>query len=295
MKAARLQAFAKLNYALEVQGVRGDGYHEISTVMQSISLADELEITRTREGFELVVEPGGVEVGPLEENTVYKVRKALERMVGVELPARIWLGKEIPAGAGLGGSSADAAATLVGLNEIFDLGLSEAELRVAGLMVGADVPFCIMGGTALGEGIGEILSPLPGPPPHRLVVAKPAAGASTARVYNAYDDRAKRERNAYVAPVAEALRTGDLEAMSRALGNDLTGVTEEIVPEVRALREGFLRAGAMGAAMSGTGTAVFGVLGADVEAEGVATRPGVHFVRVCEPVYRGVTLLQVSS
>ncbi|MGB3632439.1 MAG: 4-(cytidine 5'-diphospho)-2-C-methyl-D-erythritol kinase, partial [Rubrobacteraceae bacterium] len=150
----RLRAFAKVNYALAVLGLRDDGYHEVSTVMQSISLADELEIEETREGFELSVEPEHADVGSLESNTVYWAWRRICEAVGEELPVRVSLHKNIPSGAGLGGASADAAATLVGLNELFGFGLGVQELRSIGAKIGADVPFCISGGTALGEGIG---------------------------------------------------------------------------------------------------------------------------------------------
>src|SRR3712207_958956 len=152
----RLRASAKVNYALEVRHLRGDGYHEISSVLQSISLADELEIEHSKGGFELLFEPEGVEVGPLEENTVYKAWASLWEVSGHKLPARIRLHKKIPAGAGLGGGSADAAAVLVGMNELFGLGLNYEELRDIGSRIGADVPFCLLGGTALGEGGGGI-------------------------------------------------------------------------------------------------------------------------------------------
>ncbi len=291
MERIRLRAFAKVNYALEVRGVRPDGYHEISTVMQSISLADVLQIERLESGFELAVEPERVEVGPAEENTVYKAWTKLGERVGDALPSRVRLGKKIPAGAGLGGGSADAAATIVGLNELFGLRLGEAELRDVGLRVGADVPFCLAGGTALGEGIGEVLSPLPPPPPHHLVVAKPAAVAETARIYGAYDEHPVGG-NSSVAPVVEALRVGDSGALAGSLGNYLTPVTEGLVPEVRALEEALLRAGALGAAMSGTGTAVFGVFASEAEARAAADGLRAPFVAVCEPVHRGV---EVSS
>jgi 4-diphosphocytidyl-2-C-methyl-D-erythritol kinase len=290
MRRVRLRAFAKVNYALEVRGLRPDGYHEISTVMQSISLADVVEIERAERGFELAVEPEGVEVGSAEENTVYKVWRRLSERIGDALPVRVRLGKKIPAGAGLGGGSADAAATLVGLNELFGLGLDEAELRDVALRVGADVPFCLTGGTALGEGIGEVLSPLPAPPVHRLVVAKPAVGAGTARIYGAYDERPV-DSNPSVAPVVEALRAADPRALARALGNELEPVTETLVPEVGALEEELLRAGALGAAMSGTGTAVFGIFASEVEARVAADGLRTTCVAVCEPVQRGVEVL----
>jgi 4-diphosphocytidyl-2-C-methyl-D-erythritol kinase len=285
-----MRAFAKVNYALEVRGKREDGYHEISTVMQSVSLADEVGIERIKEGFELEVKPEEAEVELSEENTVYKAGKMLGEFVGRRLPARVHLCKVIPAEAGLGGGSADAAATLVGLNELFGLGLSIAELQKIGLRIGADVPFCLAGGTALGEGIGEVLSPLQPPPPHHLVIAKPAAGARTARIYHAYDER-PQAGNTFVVPVVDALRAEDLGALARSLGNDLAAMTEDLLPEVRVLEGELLRAGALGVAMSGSGTAVFGVFGSEAEARTAADGLPVPFVRICRPVMHGVKLL----
>jgi 4-diphosphocytidyl-2-C-methyl-D-erythritol kinase len=285
-----VRAFAKVNYALEVRRKRDDGYHEISTVMQSVSLADEVEIERIKEGFELEMGPEDAEIVPFEENTVYKARKMLGEFVGFELPARVRLRKTVPAEAGLGGGSADAAATLVGLNELFGLGLSIAELQEIGLGIGADVPFCLLGGTALGEGLGEILSPLPAPPEHHLVIAKPAAGAQTAWIYRAYHELLQAS-NAFVFPVTNALRAGDLGVLARSLGNDLASVTEELVPEVRTLERELLQAGALGAMMSGSGTAVFGVFGSETEAWIATEKLQPPFVGVCEPVTRGVELL----
>ncbi len=285
-----LRAFAKVNYALEVRGMRGDGHHEISTVMQSISLADEVEIERAGEGFELTVEPEGAEVGATEENTIYKAQKVLEQYSGLKLPVKVRLRKGIPVGAGLGGGSADAAVTLVGLNELFKLDLSDAELRELGLKIGADVPFCLSGGTALGEGIGDVLSSLPEPPPHHLTVAKPVAGANTAQIYRVYDEQPKRG-NLSVAPVVDALSAGDLNALAKALGNDLAPVTRGLVLEVRVLEEELLRADALGAGMSGSGTAVFGMFDSNAEARYAASRLRQYFVGVCRPVANGVELL----
>ena len=188
MREVRLRAFAKVNYALDVLGLRADGYHEVGTVMQSISLADEVGLRRATGGFDLSLEPEEVETGPQERNTTYLAWKALQRLTGKELPVEVTLRKEIPAGAGLGGGSADAAAVLVGLNELFGLGLRVDELRGIGAGVGADVPFCVSGGTALGEGVGEILTPLPAPPAHLLVVAKPLRSAETGKIYHAFDE-----------------------------------------------------------------------------------------------------------
>lgn len=287
-----------MNYALEVRGLRADGYHEISTVLQSISLHDEVEVEEVGSGFELAVEPEGTDVGPIEGNTVHQAWKYLGERVGEELPVRVRVRKGIPSGAGLGGGSADAAAALHGLNELFGLGLSIEELREVGLRIGADVPFCLSGGTALGEGIGERLTPLPAPPPHHLVVAKPAASAETAGIYRAYDDvsgagMAGAAGGPSVAPVVEALYAGDLPALATGVGNDLRPVTEGLLPAVAELLEELLRLGALDASMTGTGTAVFGIFGSGdaPRARAVALALEVPFVALCEPVPRGVEVV----
>ncbi|HSL00652.1 MAG TPA: 4-(cytidine 5'-diphospho)-2-C-methyl-D-erythritol kinase [Rubrobacteraceae bacterium] len=284
-----LKAHAKVNYALEVLGLREDGYHEIRTVMQSISLADEVGIQRSRGGFELCVEPEGAEVGPIEENTVHRARALLREASGVELPVRVWLRKKIPPGAGLGGGSADAAAVLVGMNELFGLGLDAGELGEIGAGIGADVPFCLSGGTSLGEGIGIRLTPLPAPPDHHLVLAMPDRGADTGEIYRLYDRRPV-ESPPSVGPVVAALRSGDLDALAGAIGNDLEPVTCGLVPGVADYRRRLLGAGALGAAMTGTGTAVYGVF--DIEDEPRVERaPAASPLGVYEPVECGVEVL----
>ena len=283
MEKVRLRAHAKVNYALEVVGVRPDGYHEIRMVMQSVSLADEVGIERINEGFELVVEPEGVSIGPPEENTAYRAWRLLGEHVGEDLPARVTLRKNIPAGAGLGGGSSDAAAVLRGLDGLFKLGLSDKELRTLGAGIGADVPFCLSGGTALGEGVGEVLTPLPAPPEHRLLIAKPFRGADTGKIYRAYDANPVKTPGC-VEPVLAALDSGNLGALADALGNDLAPVTKEGLPEVAALEEELLEAGALGVSMTGSGTAVYGVFG-DAEAAGAAKlKVRVPFAGVHAPV-----------
>ena len=285
-----LRAFAKVNYALEVRGLRDDGYHEISSVLQSISLADEVEIERSYGGFELRLEPEETEVGPLEQNTVCKAWRLLCGLAGAEIPVRVRLRKNIPAGAGLGGGSADAAATLVGLNELFGLGLSAEELCGVGAKIGADVPFALAGGTVLAEGVGEILSPLPTPPAHRFLIAKPERGADTGGIYRSYDERPVKGTPC-ADPVVAALRSGSLAELAGAVGNDLEPVTSELVPEVEAYKREMLRAGALGAAMTGTGTAVYGLFDADDETGTAEASLRAPFVGACEPVGDGVVML----
>jgi 4-diphosphocytidyl-2-C-methyl-D-erythritol kinase len=290
MREVRLRAFAKVNYALDVLGLRGDGYHEVSTVMQSISLADEVELRRAAGGFDLSLEPEEVEIGLQERNTTYLAWKALQRLTGEELPVKVTLRKEIPAGAGLGGGSANAAAVLVGLSELFGLGLRVDELRGIGAGIGADVPFCISGGTALGEGVGEILTPLPAPPDHLLLVAKPQSSADTGKIYHAYDE-ARTASIRSVESVVSALRSGSVPALASAIGNDLASVTGCFIPEVATLGRTLLASGALGASMSGSGTAVFGIFD-DAEAAGIAKDTiNAPFIAVYEPVSRGVEIV----
>ena len=284
----RLRAFAKVNYALDVLGLREDGYHEVRTVMQSVSLADEVGIEVANRGFELRIEPEGTRIGPPEENTAYRAWKLIcGGLAGDELPVRVTLRKGIPAGAGLGGGSADAAAILVGLNVLFGLGLQVEELRGLGTKIGADVPFCVSGGTSLGEGVGELLTPLPPPPDHRLVVAKPLAGADTRKIYVAYDDGSARSARSAEAVVA-ALESGNLPALAGAVGNDLAPVTAGLLPEVERVRRGLMAAGALGASMSGSGTAVYGLFGEEGAARSAAQRSAAPFAGVYGPVSCGV-------
>ncbi len=288
MKRVHFRAFAKVNYALDVLGLRGDGYHEVRTVLQSVSLADEVEIEVGDEGFGLRVEPDGARLGPPEENTAYRAWRLLRELTGDELPVRVRLRKGIPAGAGLGGGSADAAAVLVGLNRLFGLGLGAEDLRELGARVGADVPFCVSGGTALGEGAGELLTPLPPPPEHHLVLTKPSASAATTRIYRAYDDEGPARGANAVEAVVAALRSGSLPVLAAAVGNDLAPVTARIVPEVAALERKLLENGALGASMSGSGTAVYGIFDDADAAWSAARKSGVAFSGVYGPVSCGV-------
>lgn len=284
----RLRAYAKVNYALEVGGLRTDGYHDIRTVMQSISLFDEVEVERAAsEGLELVVEPENAEVGDPEANTVRRAWSLLQSLSGTRLGARVRLRKGIPSGAGLGGASADAAAVLVGLDEVFGLGLGAVGAREIGARIGADVPFCVSGGTALAEGIGDEIVPLPEPPGHRLVLARPGRGASTAAIYEGYD-LLPGPGERCVEPVLEALGSGSLEGLGRAVGNALAPVTKSLVPEVEEYEQSLRGGGALGVSMSGSGTAVYGIFDSWTAAKEAEARVGAPFRGVYEPLPCGV-------
>lgn len=288
MRGIELRAYAKVNYSLDVLGVRGDGYHEIRTVLQSVSLFDEVGIEASDKGFSLVVEPR--EVCPVEENTVYKAWRLLCERAGRELPVRARLRKNAPSGAGLGGGSADAAAAMVGMNEMFDLGLGDEELRAIAAGVGADVPFCLSGGTMLGEGIGDELNSLPAPPPHFIALAKPAASADTAKVYRAYDEF-PRESREDTGGVASALRSADVRSLAASVGNDLTAVTAVFAPEVEEYVSKLLENSALGASMSGTGTSVYGVFDERGKAEAALATLEAPFSGVFEPMAEGVEVV----
>ncbi len=289
--SVRLRAFAKVNYGLSIKGLREDGYHEISTVFQNISLADEVELERAAEGFGLRVEPEWARTGPPEDNTVHRAWELLCELSGFELPVRVALHKKIPAGAGLGGASADAAAFLVGANALFGLGLEPEKLAGLGLGVGADVPFCISGGTALGGGVGEALSPLPAPPEHRLVLVKPERGAETASIYKAYDENPPKEKTS-TDHIVSALHRGVLREFAATVSNDFAPITSGIVPEVAVHEKELIRAGALGASMSGSGTAVYGIFASEEEARAAASLLSAPFAGIYEPVPQGIEILE---
>jgi 4-diphosphocytidyl-2-C-methyl-D-erythritol kinase len=287
----RLRAYAKVNYSLEVGGLRFDGYHDIRTVMQSVSLFDEVEVERgAGEGLDLVVEPDDAEVGEPERNTVRRAWSLLQSLSGKSLPARVRLRKGIPSGSGLGGASADAAAVIVGLDEAFGLGLGTVGAREVGARIGADVPFCVSGGTALAEGIGEVLRDLPAPPGHRLVIVRPGRGASTAAIYEGYD-RLPGPGERCVAGVLEALDSGDLERLGHCVGNALAPVTKSLVPEVEEYEKALRGGEALGASMSGSGSAVYGIFGSWTAAVEAEARLGAPFSGVYEPLPCGVERL----
>jgi 4-diphosphocytidyl-2-C-methyl-D-erythritol kinase len=249
-------ARAKINLTLDVLEKRPDGYHEVEMVMQSIELHDRLEFTPVSEGITILVDGGDVPSG--EDNLVYRAAKCIRTHGGVRTGVEIYLEKAIPVAAGLGGGSADAAATLVGLNKIWGLGLTLPELMLLGEKLGSDVPFCLMGGTALARGRGEKLQRLQPCPPLGLVLVKPPFGVSTASVYRAYRPIRAEKKPDYRAMV-EVITAKDPCGIALHLSNALEPVTFEMHPELAVIKEMLVEAGALGALMSGSGPTVFGL------------------------------------
>ena len=288
MKHMTLKAPAKINLSLDITGTRTDGYHFLRTVMQSIELFDTVTVTETAEsGISVFCDKPDI---PCDEtNIAHKAAVAFFKQTGIVCSGfRIHIKKVIPAQAGLGGGSADGAAVLAALNALCGTDLPISRLQEIGLSVGADIPFCISGGTALAEGIGEILTPLAGCPDCWLVVCKPPVGVSTAAAYRKFDEVGA------VSPVATdsligALTADDWKDACRYMKN----VFEELLslPEVTAVESLFKRNGALTAVMSGSGSAVYGVFESHAEAlrAFLSCKQYYKDVFICKPYSNGVT------
>lgn len=281
----RLEAKAKINLGLDVLRKRPDGYHEVKMIMQAVELHDDLELEETdKPGIWMTC---NTDLLPTDRgNLVYKAAALLLEEKGLCKGVKIHLTKRIPIAAGMAGGSTDAAAAMIGVNELFELGFAKEELMKLAVKIGADVPYCIMGGTALSEGIGEILSPLPDMPECLLLIAKPDIDVSTAFVYGNLK-AAELKEHPDIDGMIEAIRSGSLEGVTERLGNVLETVTIPAHPVIREIKEKMKESGALGVLMSGSGPTVFGIFSEcekaeqalrDMEASGLAgtvclTRP----------------------
>ncbi len=252
-----VKAPAKINLTLDITGKRPDGYHDICTIMHSVALSDTVRLTAEKSGTPSVrvkTDKAYIPCGP--SNTVFKAATLFIEKTGIGAAVEIDINKKIPVGAGLGGGSSDAAATLKALNSLLGANLSAEELNGLAARVGADVPFCLEGGCALARGIGELLTPLPQLPAAPVVICKPKGGVSTARVFGALraDKIALRpDTDAAV----RAIEAGDIAALSRCCCNVLTEVTLKFKPVISAIKRELMLHGALCAEMSGSGSAVF--------------------------------------
>lgn len=257
MKTITRNAYAKINLGLDVTGVLPNGYHEVKMIMQNVGICDTLTFTG-REDDRIVIETDDGTLPVNEDNLIYKAVMLLRRLTGDERGVTVHLEKRIPVAAGMAGGSTDAAATLLGVNELLDLGLSREKLQEESVSIGADVPYCVLGQTALSEGIGEKLTPVAAPPQAYLVVAKPDIYVSTPVVYKKLDAKENYE-HPDIDGMLRALREKDLEGVVSRLGNVLEIVTVEDYPVVDEIKKLLLDNGAMGALMSGSGPSVFGI------------------------------------
>ena len=256
MKYIDIKARAKVNLALDVLGKRPDGYHNLRMVMQAINLYDRVRVGLVDRGIQLRCNDKSL---PLDENNLaYRAAMLLKDRFQISQGAVIFIQKNIPVAAGLAGGSSDGAAVLKALNELWDIGLSREELMELGLALGADVPYCILGGTALAEGIGEVLTPLRGLPKTWMVLVKPEIDVSTRWVYThlVLDTLANRPD---IDAMVRAVELGDISAVAKGLGNVLENVTANRYPIINSIKERLTKAGALGSAMSGSGPTGFGI------------------------------------
>lgn len=257
MDKMELKALGKINLGLDVLGKRPDGYHDVRMVMQTIYLYDQITITKRKEsGIGLSTNLFYLPVN--ENNLAYRAAKLLMDEFEIRSGVDIFLEKHIPVAAGMAGGSSNAAAVLYGINRMFDLGLSMEELMKRGVSLGADVPYCIMRGTVLAEGIGEILTPLPPMPRCQIVVAKPPVSVSTKMVYEKIDSRRIVE-HPDIDGIIEGLKEGDVTKTASRMGNVLEQVTVEEYPVIDKIKKLMNEGGAKGAMMSGSGPTVFGI------------------------------------
>ena len=258
---------AKINLTLDILGLREDGYHEIATVMQSLALADTLTLTQQKEGITLRVDLPGLEAD--ERNLAHRAAALIMNECGVRGGVHIDIVKRIPVAAGLAGGSADAAATLRGMNELYALGLSDEDLCRLGAKLGSDIPFSIMGGTVLATGRGEIMQHLADFPATHVVLAKPSASVSTPWAYRSYDAHPPELHPDNVA-FLEALTRGDRTRCIELVCNVLEPVTEAAHPVIGDYRTRMRAHGALCAMMSGSGPTVFGLFAEERAARAAA-------------------------
>ena len=286
------KTYGKVNLGLDIIGRREDGYHLVRMVMQSVDVFDVLTFEKIpsdaseRDGAKYSVETERIGVNENtdvaeqqnkkpqiiitatndpslslgEDNLIYKAAKLLMDKYDITDGVKIGLTKNIPIAAGMAGGSSDCAATLKGINELFGLGLSEEELREYGVTLGADVPYCIMGGTALSEGIGEVLTKLPDIPEASFLIAKPEFGISTKEAYGAFDSIPEEEiDHPDIDGMVEAVRKGELKGITDRLGNVLEQASIPAHPQIEVIKKIMIDNGAEAALMSGSGPTVFGI------------------------------------
>lgn len=264
MRQIELKALAKINLGLDVLGRRENGYHDVRMVMQSIYLYDDVKIEkREQPGIEIVTNLFFLPTG--DGNIAYKAADLLIREFDLKEGVRITLKKHIPVAAGMAGGSSNAAAVLFGMNRLFGLKLSKEELMKRGVKLGADVPYCIMRGTVLAEGIGEELRMLPAMPKCTVLIAKPPISVSTKVVYEALDS-APIENHPDIDGLIAGLEKGNLREVASHMGNVLEDVTIPMHPVIEEIKQEMKSAGALNAMMSGSGPTVFGLFENKMEA-----------------------------
>lgn len=257
MDKLQLKAYGKINLGLDVIRKRPDGYHDLDMIMQMVDVYDDVIIEK-KAGEEIVVKADAAVLSNGKDNLAYMAAKMLFDEFGIKSGVEITIHKRIPIAGGMAGGSSDCATTLIGINEMFNLGLSKQQLMERGVKLGADVPYCVLGGTAIARGIGEVLTPLPTPPQCHVIIAKPPISVSTAYVYGHIrpDEITKRPD---VEQMTLAIKEQDLNKLSDLLYNVMEEVTVSEYPVIEKLKSIMLENGALNSIMSGSGPTVFGL------------------------------------
>lgn len=257
MNSIAMKAYAKINLGLDVLRKREDGYHDVSMIMQSLNLYDTLTIKKSSTE-EILLETNLSYLPGNQKNLVYRATALFEETFHLNQGVTIDLNKRIPVAAGLAGGSSDAAATLIGLNELFETGLSKTELMKLGVTLGADIPYCIMLGTALSEGIGEVLTPLKRMPDCDILLVKPDISVSTKYVY----ENLKLDLSIIhpdISLMRKAIEEGNLAELTKYMDNILQTVTIWDYPVITKIKDRMISRGALTSLMSGSGPTVFGI------------------------------------
>lgn len=270
MEHINLRARAKINLTLDVTGIRSDGYHELKMIMQTVELYDRVFIKKTdKPGIKI---KSNLKWLPCDSrNLAYKAANLMMSRYGIDDGVFIELRKSIPVAAGLAGGSADCAAVLYGMNILFGLGVSRSEMSKAALELGSDVPYCLMRGTALAEGRGEILTKLPPCPNAWVVLAKPPMSLSTAAVYKAID-AVEIGEHPDCDGMIEDIKNSDIYGVSKKLSNVLEAASIPMCPMIADIKKDMLDLGALNSLMSGSGPTVYGLFDNKDTAKGAADK-----------------------
>lgn len=256
MDSFKLKAYAKINLGLDVVKKLPNGYHQVKMMMQTVGIYDELTLEKAKEGVTVTTDSG--ELPTDENNLIYKAARLMRETYHIKEGVKIHLQKNIPIAAGMAGGSTDAAATMKGMNLLFGLEIPIPELMRISVAIGADVPYCILGGTALAEGIGEELTPLIPAPSCFVLVAKPDISVSTKFVYE-HLDATGISIHPDIDGMVAAIGNGSLQGILDRMENVLESVTVPAYPVIDAIKERMLELGAAGSLMSGSGPTVFGI------------------------------------
>ncbi len=283
-----VHAPAKINLTLDMVGLREDGYHLLKSVMQSVDCCDTL-VAKKAQSITLTV-VGGAPC-PVEKNTAYRAAQVFFRDTGIAGGVAMTLTKRIPQQAGMGGGSADAAAALLALNTLYDARLTQEQLLAMGVQIGADVPFCLVGGTVLCEGIGEILTPLPPLPDCFVVLAQPPEGVSTAEAYARLDSASLNDRPDHAGMLA-ALTAGDLAAVGKQLANVFEPALA--LPAVAAIRRDMAAFSPLGSRMTGSGSVVYALFADEAQATACAEQLAKAWpvAMVCRPARKNTVVIE---